>query len=83
MTAGLRLSEDKGLQTWLGSRGQRGQDVFTASGTGTLSVKNRTLLYILDVENSRSLSKGLEAPGMFHRGVLGSLHSKGPEHRTD
>ena len=64
-------------------RGLRGQGVFTASGTGTLSVKNRTLLYILDVENSRSLSKGLEAPGMFHRGVLGSLHSKGPEHRTD
>jgi hypothetical protein len=83
VTAGLRPSEHKGLQTWLGSRGQRGQDVITASGTGTLSVKNRTLLYILDVENSRSLSKGLESPGMFHRGVLGSLHSKGPEHRTD
>jgi hypothetical protein len=64
-------------------RGLRGQDVITASGTGTLSVKNRTLPYILDAENSRSLSNLLESPGMFHRGVLGSLHSKGPEHRTD
>ena len=83
MTAGLRPSEDKGLQTWLGSRGQRGQGVFTASGTGTLPVKNRTLPYILGVEETRINEIDPEPSRLFHRGVLGSLHSKGPEHRTD